>query len=94
MVESSDKNEQIDLKNLLVDMNINNRLEPHDNFLKINLPFVKQVEKDSKNQDHLLAILLLHKPIYTPLNSFYIASRLELGSESKSCRMTFSGRVI
>lgn len=85
---------EIDLKNKLVELNAQNRLTPHEDFQSFQFPYVNKIEKASKDQDHILAVLLLNKPIYAPLNSFFIGSRLELGSESKSCRMAFSGRVL
>lgn len=41
-----------------------------------------------------MCIILLNKTLFSTLNSFFIGSRLEFGTESKSCRMAFSGRVI
>lgn len=93
-LDPEEESSPVKLKNKLVKLNAQNQLNPHDHFKKFQFPYVEKIEKDSKDQEHLLAIILLNKPLYSTLNSFFIGSRLEFGTESKSCRMAFSGRVI
>lgn len=81
------------LKDDLVNLNLNNELLDHDHFLSGSYKYIESVSKKFKAKN-LLCILILQKPIYMTLNSFFIGSRLELGEESKSCRMSFSGRCL
>lgn len=81
------------MKDDLVALNLKNELIEHDHFLSGNLKYVEKFDKKLKGKN-LICILLLQKPIFMTMNSFFIASRLELGEESKSCRMAFSGRCL
>ena len=80
-------------KNELVELNKQNKLEPHQLFLSGRFKFVESMTKKSQAK-HLIAVLLLDKTVFMPMNSFFIGSRLELGEESKTCRMAFTGKVI
>ena len=70
-----------------------NKLEKHDLFLNQNYPFIQE-SLYKKDHTGLHALLMLDRLIYVPLNTFYIGSKLEMGDKSKSCRLSFHGRIL
>lgn len=74
-------------------MNCNCQLEPHHYFLKSEYSLIDNLD-DEPDSSNVCVALYLEKPVYIPMNSLFIGSKLELGDKTKTCRLSFSGRVL
>eukprot|EP01128_Nolandella_sp_AFSM9_P000376 TRINITY_DN10538_c0_g1_i1.p1 TRINITY_DN10538_c0_g1~~TRINITY_DN10538_c0_g1_i1.p1 ORF type:complete len:539 (-),score=129.03 TRINITY_DN10538_c0_g1_i1:240-1856(-) len=49
---------------------------------------------DQLKENYALAVMTLATPIYAPLHSLYIASKLDIDVDSKDCRLAFHGKLV
>lgn len=65
----------------------------HEQFRKGSY-LIKDESKHKEEDDDVMVVLYLDRTVHIPVNSFFIGSRLDIGEKSKSCRLSFHGRVV